>query len=168
MGDNNGNGQTISKILMVVVMLAAIIFGASYMSKRWGSLRDIRRQGDAQSIVKALDFYYSQYGHYPEVSDDDGDGWDKSNDSQVEGVNFLSELVSAGYLTAVPFDPLNDEVYYYRYKKFKKGEYGCVDDFYVFQISRFESSENSLGHGSCPNLDWTKIAPLGYTVMTLE
>ncbi|MFW0862458.1 MAG: hypothetical protein ACKKL6_02625 [Candidatus Komeilibacteria bacterium] len=166
MGENLGNSQTISKILMVVVMIAAIIFGASYMNNRWGRVRDIRRQGDAQAIVKALDFYYSQYGHYPEVKDDDGDGWDKSNDKG--GADFLNQLVSSGYLTAVPFDPLNDDTYYYRYKKFLKGEYGCDDDFYVFQIARFETSENSLGHGSCPNLDWTKIAPLGYTVMTLE
>ncbi|MBL7022029.1 hypothetical protein ISR92_01800 [Patescibacteria group bacterium] len=166
MGDNSGNGQTISKILMIAVMIAAVIFGASYMNNRWGKLRDIRRQSDAQSIVKALDFYYSQYGHYPEVEDDDGDGWDKSND--MTGVNFLDKLVITGYLTAVPFDPVNDEIFYYRYKKFMKGEYGCDDDFYVFQIARFESNENSLGHGSCPNLDWTKIAPLGFTVMTLE
>ena len=102
------------------------------------------------------------------MTDDDGDGWDRSNDSVGEGIGFLSELVTAGYLTAVPFDPLNDEVYYYRYKRFKDGEYGCSDDFYVLQIARFETSNNSLGHGSCPNIDWTKIAPLGYTVMTLE
>ena len=168
MVDSSGKGNTISKILIIVVMIAAMILGASYMNKRWGKLRDVRRQGDARSIVKALDFYYSQYGHYPEVSDDDGDGWDKSNDAGVEGISFLSDLVTAGYLTAVPFDPLNDEVYYYRYKKFLKGEYGCDDDFYVFQITRFETIGNSLGYGTCPNIDWTKIAPLGYTMMILE
>ena len=57
MGGSNGNGRTISKIFIVVVMIAAMIFGGRYMSKRWGKIRDIRRQSDAQSIVKALDFY---------------------------------------------------------------------------------------------------------------
>jgi hypothetical protein len=168
MSNFSNKGQTLSKIFIIIVVIFGVIFGAGYMSKRWGKVRDIRRQGDAQSIVKALDFYYSQYGHYPEVVDDDGDGWDKSNDSVEDGIGFLAELVSSEYLTTVPFDPLNDDVYYYRYKKFKDGEYGCDEDFFVFQIARFETSEHSLGHGSCPNIDWTKIAPFGYTVMTLE
>ncbi|MFW0837666.1 MAG: hypothetical protein ACKKL5_01570 [Candidatus Komeilibacteria bacterium] len=168
MEKNLATSQIISKILIILFMIVTVIFGAGYMSKRWSSIRDIRRQADAQAIVKALDYYYLQNGSYPAVVDDDSDGWDYSNDTSQGGANFLSSLVSAGYLKAVPFDPKNDEVYYYRYKKFDAGEYGCAKPFYVFQVVRFEGDNVSHGNGSCPNLDWTKLAPNGYTALEQE
>jgi len=160
--------QLISKGLIIIFMIGAIIFSVAYMGQRWSKIRDIRRQGDAQAIIKALDYYYSQYGVYPDITDDDGDGWDRSNDTKEGGANFLEPLVVAGYLTAIPFDPRNDQLYYYQYKKFEAGEYACEKPFYVFQVVRFETDEIKHGYGSCPNLDWTKIAPQGFTAMALE
>jgi hypothetical protein len=161
-------GQILSKVLIVGFMVVAVVFGSFYMNKRWSKIRDIRRQGDAQAIIKALSYYYSQYGFYPDAGDNDENGWDYSNDTEQGGANFMSSLVSAGYLAAVPFDPKNDDIYYYRYKKFESDEYDCAKPFYVFQVARFETDNSKIGYGSCPNIDWTKIAPNGYTVMELE
>ncbi|OIO46509.1 MAG: hypothetical protein AUJ28_02410 [Parcubacteria group bacterium CG1_02_37_51] len=168
MENSIGTGQVFSKILIVGFMIMAVIFGAIYMNKRWSKIRDIRRQGDAQAIVKALNYYYSQYGYYPDATDDDEGGWDYSNDTEQGGANFMDTLVKAGYLVAVPFDPKNDDIYYYRYKKFASDEYDCAKPFYVFQVARFETEDLQIGYGSCPNIDWTKIAPNGYTAMEIE
>ena len=77
---NEGIKVYFGRIILVVLICGALIFAIFYLNSHWGDIRDIRRQADAQSIIKALDFYNIQIGYYPKNSENDGDGWDKSND----------------------------------------------------------------------------------------
>lgn len=155
----------LGRILLVIVICVSLVFAIIYLNSRWARIRDVRRQADAQSIIKALDFYNAQVGYYPQTAEDDGDGWDKTNDSQR---SFLRPLSEFGLISSLIFDPKNDNDYYYRYQKFPAGTYGCSDDFAVFQITSFEAKPEDLGNGSCPYLNWTSTAPNGFTWFGLD
>jgi len=150
----------LSRIIVVVLMCGALIFAIIYLNSRWADIRDIRRRADAQSIIKALDFYSIQTGYYPKNSENDGDGWDKSNDLAR---SFLHPLSEFGLISSLIFDPKNNETYYYRYQKFAAGVFGCSRAFAVFQITDFENNISDLGYGSCPEFNWIKLAPNGFT-----
>ena len=156
----------LSKVLIMMIVVCMMVVSIVYLNKRWSKIRDVRRRGDFQSITKALEFYSSEYGHFPNTEDNDGDGWDKSND--LGDQDFLSPLVNAGLLISRPFDPKNDQEYYYRYQKFNRGDFGCTRSFVIFQITQFETQINERGSGQCPDIDFTEMAPTGYTWMGYE
>lgn len=153
------------KLTLVLLAVGFLLSAIFYLNSRWEKIRDIRRQADAGSIVKALDYYNVQFGSYPENTDDDGDGWDKSNDGADR--KFLEPLNKVGLLPALAFDPKNDESHYYRYQKFNAGEFGCTRPYAVFQVANFEEVKD-LGRGECPEINWTIFAPNGYTWFSLE
>jgi len=153
------------KLIFVLSAVGFLLSAVFYLNSRWEKIRDIRRQADAGPIVKALDFYNIQFGFYPDNTDDDGEGWDKSND--LVDRKFLEPLSKVGLLPALAFDPTNNADYYYRYQKFASGDFGCPRPYAVFQISKFEEVQN-LGRGECPEINWTKLAPNGYTWFSLE
>lgn len=154
------------KFLVVIFIGALLTYSIIYLNSRWERIRDIRRTADAQSIIKALDFYSVQFGKYPDNTDDDGDGWDKTNDS--ENRKFLESLTKIGLLSQLIFDPKNDQTHYYRYQKFAGGSFGCPRAFAVFQIASFEARNENYGTGRCPKLDWTSLAPYGFTWFALD
>ena len=158
--------NVIWKIAFAVFICALLVSSIIYLNKRWKEIRDIRREADARSIEKALDFYSIQFGGYPENSDDDGDGWDKSNDPEQR--TFLEPMAKVGLLPGLVFDPKNDENYYYRYQKFASGDFGCRRPFAVFQIVSYETENKNIGQGSCPDINWTTLAPNGYTWFSLD
>ncbi len=158
--------SVLPKLFMVAMMVGLMLFFIFYLNQRWERIRDIRRQGDLQSITKALEFYNQQYNQYPDNFDDDGEGWDKSND--LENRSFVEPLIKAGLLTITPFDPKNDDEYYYRYQKFASGDYGCVRPSAIFQITQFETNIKNRGRGLCPQFDWRELTPEGYTWQGIE
>ncbi|PIT90611.1 MAG: hypothetical protein COU22_01185 [Candidatus Komeilibacteria bacterium CG10_big_fil_rev_8_21_14_0_10_41_13] len=166
MADELSPKSLIIRILFLILIVFFLVLSVLYVNKRWEKIRDIRRQADAKSIVKALDFYNIQFGEFPENVDDDGDGWDKTNDQEKR--TFLNPLVDIGLLPSLVFDPKNDEDYYYRYQKFAAGEFGCKRSFAVFQVSKFESEPKNVGQGECPDLNWIQLAPQGYTWFSYE
>ena|SRR3989339_690083 len=165
-GQEDQTKALLSKVLVLAVVFCLLIVSIVYLNSRWSKIRDVRRQGDFQSVTKALEFYNSEYGHYPEIDDDDGEGWDKSND--LADQDFLGPLVSTGLLRVRPFDPKNDLEHYYRYQKFKAGDYGCRRTFVVFQVTEFETEVANHGSGACPDLDFTALVPNGYTWLGYE
>ncbi|MCX6786081.1 MAG: hypothetical protein NTZ18_04525 [Candidatus Komeilibacteria bacterium] len=153
--------------LMIVVFITALLIGSIiYLNQRWERIRDIRRMADTQSVIKALEFYNVQLGHYPDKLPNDGDGWNKSN-TKVEG-RFLEPLVKIGLLPALVFDPLNNATYYYRYQRFASGSFGCSRNFAVFQVTDFEANNDNHGQGRCPGLDFSTLAPNGFTWFALD
>ena len=156
----------LSKLFVVVVVVSLLVGSIVYLNRRWGKIRDIRRRADAQSIAKALEFYNQQYNHYPYNSDNDGEGWDKSNDQ--DNRQFLEPLVSVGLLASIPFDPLNDGEHYYRYRRLEREEFGCPNNNAVFQVTQFETSRPSHVKGDCPRLNLQEQAPNGYTWQGVE
>jgi len=162
---NEGIKIYLGRIMLVVLICVALIFAVLYLNSRWAKIRDIRRQADAQSIIKALDFYNIQIGYYPKNDENDGDGWDKSNDLARSFLNPLSDL---GLISSLIFDPKNDETHYYRYQKFSAGVFGCRKPFAVFQVTNFETDIPNLGQGTCPEFNWVKLAPHGFTWFGLD
>lgn len=155
----------IGRVLTAVFIIGLLVTSIIYLNSRWARIRDIRRISDAQAVIKALDFYNVQVGEYPKNSADDGDGWDKTNDPNR---NFLQPLSELGLISNLIFDPKNDENYYYRYQKFAAGKFGCQKPFAVFQVASFETDNENIGNGSCPQINWTTLAPYGFTWFSLE
>ncbi len=166
MAEDRGLKAILGRLMMVVFICLLLVSSIIYLNRRWEKIRDIRRAADAQTIVKALDFYNFQLGEYPVTADNDGEGWDKSNDQKER--TFLEPLVKLGLLPSLVFDPKNDADHYYRYQKFTEGDFGCDRSFAVFQITSFEDKNNNPGRGECPEINWVKLAPQGYTWFSLE
>ncbi len=166
--ENAGNPLTkvLSKILIMAVVVFCLVFSIVYLNSRWSRIRDVRRNADAKSVIKALEYYNQTYGKYPETNNEDGEGWDKSND--LADLSFLDPIVSLGLLSLRPFDPINDEARYYRYQKFARGDFGCTRPFIIFQVTEFETEVLDHGSGECPKFNFTELAPNGYTYQAFE
>jgi len=105
-------------------MLSSVVL-ASLNSAR-AKARDARRQADLNQIATALEFFYDKNGHYtgPEVCGHDtsigGDGScnspSYSSGSDWPSNSDLRDLVTGGFMPALPVDPINNSTYYYRYE----------------------------------------------------
>lgn len=156
----------LGKLILVIFSVGLLLLSIFYLNTRWEKIRDIRRQADAKTIIKALQYYYNFYNEFPPSSDDDGEGWDKSND--LADRDFLKPLVDKGILAFQPFDPKNNQQYYYRYQKFPSGSFGCPRPFTVFQVIKFETSGLQPGVGNCQNINFIELAPQGFTWQDFE
>lgn len=102
------SGFTLIELLVVIAiigLLSSVVF-ASLNSAR-GKARDAKRMQDLRQISTALQLYYDANGSYPPSHSDYNIG-----DSSA---NFMSELVSAGYLPSAPRDPQSPSRLYYYY-----------------------------------------------------
>ncbi|MCR4280507.1 MAG: hypothetical protein NUV82_03730 [Candidatus Komeilibacteria bacterium] len=141
--------------LLILLVVLVIMLGAKYHSGlSLSALRDVARQNDLRRISAALQLYADDHSRWPATT-----GWSKSN----EGGDFLVELKNQGYLKEVPLDPLNNDIFYYRYQSIVAGQYGCLTDGYVLQSVRLENTSGALGNGRCFDMDWLATAPIGLT-----
>lgn len=118
-------------VVIIVSLLAAIVTQQVIRTIKKG--RDSRRIADINMIADALRAYYLDYGQYPGNTDNDHSGWDCSHD----GV-FIQPLLSGGYLSKTPLDPLNkntggvtshiipNNAYFYSYYRYPSGAGGWV------------------------------------------
>jgi len=153
------------KITFIILAgcLAAIFF--SSFNLIIAKSRDVKRRVDIKVLAKALDLYYDKYGYYP-ASDDDHRGWDLTYE---EGeIRFLDILRQEGFIDKIVADPINNVTFLYRYQKYPAGSFGCDQSFYILQILNFELSTNDTGRGICPEMDWGKDAPNGYTIQAFD
>ncbi len=130
---NTNSGFTLIELLVVIAiigLLSSIVF-ASLATAREKS-RDARRKADLKQIEIALEFHYDEYGSYtqPEALCGDtsygamggcggagGDGdWDANSD--------LRDLVTNGFMSSLPLDPINNTTYKYSYEPWNSGEGG--------------------------------------------
>lgn len=106
-------GFTLIELLVVISIIGilASITLVSIQSVR-AKARDTRRQADMQQIYNALYSFYLTKGCLPTpgltlcATDTQADlgAWDYSS----QGGSFLPFLVSSGYLSSVPVDPINN------------------------------------------------------------
>jgi len=144
----------LQRVLSISLVLFAVILVLMSFDYLRAEVRDQKRKADIRQIVAALDLYYDEYEHFPEVVDNDWGDWDTSFKSQKQGKYFLDVLVSEGLIDRVPKDPINNEFFHYRYLKFPAGQYGCKKSFYVLQLSNFENSGKDKGVGECPEMNF--------------
>lgn len=152
-------------MLLVLVLIGLTI---SYLDLIQGKVRDIKRRADFRQLQTALAIYQDKFNALPVVFDNDPDGWDNSLESIEYAKEFLSVLKQKQIINQEITDPLNAGSYYYRYKKFPAGAYGCDKPFIVLQINNFEVYTKDHGAGSCPKRDFVSEAPNGYTVQIFE
>lgn len=152
---------------VLIVACVAIIFFAGFDNVR-AKAHDTKRKSDAQDIARALELYIDKHGEYPDVEDDDYGGWDTTIEPTGNAPEFLNILVQENMLSEVPVDPVNNEVYFYRYQKFPLGAFGCTRPFVVLQIFNFEALNTDHGTASCPERDFTLEVPNGFSIQKFQ
>ncbi|HUT96109.1 MAG TPA: type II secretion system protein [Candidatus Paceibacterota bacterium] len=99
-------GFTLIELLVVVAiigLLVTIVLVSLNNAKK--KSRDARRISDLHQIVLALEMYYTDNNYYPPSSC----GWDCNGYRySTGGTSWIPELVSGGYMPAVPVDPINN------------------------------------------------------------
>lgn len=101
------SGFSLIEILLVIGIMGFLmtLILISVSNARRDS-RDNKRLVDIQSMQKALELYWQQYGAYPVVGGESG---------EVQNWSELSETLSLYILTALPVDPFNRDISIYSY-----------------------------------------------------
>lgn len=90
-------------VVAIIVVLSVIVY-VNY-SKSQEKSRNAKRSADLDSLVSAIRIYFDEKGTLPPNPD--------LGACIVGSTNCLQELVSVGYITALPADPLLDYNYDY-------------------------------------------------------
>lgn len=98
-------GFTLIELLVVIAiigLLAAIVLVALNSARR--KARDSKRVADLKQMQTALELYYDDYDHYPDVSLSGtwSDVWPR----------LQTKLTSGGYMAILPIDPITDYYFY--------------------------------------------------------
>lgn len=163
-GANNYRMQKLVAVVFIGCLMIIFLSGFDVIKAK---ARDIKRRADIKILIKALDLYHDKYGAYPD-SADDWQGWDISIGYSKGEEDFLSILQKEGLIDRPVEDPTNNDLYYYRYQNFSAGEFSCQNSFYILQASNFELPTENIGRGQCPEFDWAKSAPNGYTAQDFD
>jgi len=162
---NNFKIQRVFNMVIVLFIIVLVIISLDFIRNR---AKDTKRKVDIRQIKSALDLYHSAHGNFPAVEDGDFSGWDITYDALRPADEFLRILEKEKYINKVPVDPINSDLYYYRYKKFPVKAYGCDRAFYILQAMNLEGDTQEHGWGSCPGRDFVAEAPNGYTIQIFE
>lgn len=143
--------------LIITVSIISILAGsvAPSLSRRMSKSRDAQRVADLRTVQEAIELFQVDRGRYPAAdSNSSFGGWDVSHDG-----GFISELQRSGFLLDDVGDPLDGDVYHYRYKVFPQGSFGCkgFTSFYVLGIREFETeayATSNSGFFACDGRDF--------------
>lgn len=100
--------------LLVVIAIIGLLSTISIiaLNSARSKARDSRRVADMHQLLSAVDMYYSQYGDYPPLIDNDSaTGYYDASSDHI----FMSNLVDAGLLSDDMQDPWNDRSSFYYY-----------------------------------------------------
>jgi general secretion pathway protein G len=127
-------GFTIVELLVVIVVIGilASIVTVAYSGVQTRA-RDNVRKTDIMNLAKLLDLHYTVWGSYtqPEI---------RATDYSYEGTNDwaansdLRRLVTEGYLTKLPIDPINNTTYFYSYEPWNAGDGGYATAGQAFDL----------------------------------
>ncbi len=158
--ENKKRGFTLIELLVVIAiigMLSSVVL-ASLNTAR-AKARDARRLADMDQIIRALELFFHDHGHYPGSAEEG-----VPNSAVFVGVNDLGgvfETAMEPYLSPMPKDPRHDGVlYFYSYdpvhisdavKGICYGEPGHVrgDNAAVVAFHTAESNPSNLRKDTC-------------------
>lgn len=132
------------KLSVVLVFVSIFFYVVFYFYNYSKELRDVKRTADINRVIAALQLYNQEHDHYPKPTKADSNDWDTTKDNE-----FLYELVDSKYLLATPFDPVNNDEYYYRYRYFSAKESGCDRPMAVLQVINFEEKNYQVSRLLC-------------------
>jgi len=112
-------------VIAIIGMLAAIVL-VSLNSAR-SKARDARRKSDLHQVQLAMELYYDKYGGYIL---DGFSGWESPCNTTT---NDIGKLVTEGFLSAIPCDPLNNATYRYNFDP--DGTCGTYCSNYCFYVT---------------------------------
>ncbi|MCH7529527.1 type II secretion system protein [Patescibacteria group bacterium] len=133
---NHKSGFTLIELLVVISIIGLLssVVLASLNTARTKA-RDAKRQADIRQLEIALEFNYDKYGAYTQVENlctDTSNGaegscggaggtgdWDANSD--------IRDLITDGFMSALPKDPLNNSTYRYTYEPWNAGQGGYVN-----------------------------------------
>jgi len=165
---NNITSRRMIKLVALIFVGCAIVLLFTTFDMIKSRIRDAERRSGIKNLAKALELYHDKYDNYPD-SANDGQGWDLSSNYDSNGEpDFLTALKTEGFINRTIGDPVNDIFYYYRYRKYKAGEFGCQNSFYILQIANFELPAKDNGVGECPDFNWVQTTLNGYTVQGFD
>ncbi len=103
---SESRGFTLIELLVVIAIigiLSSVVLASLNGARKKG--RDSRRISDLKQIQLALELYYDTNSSYPAA---------------------LSALVTAGTISSVPLDPIDDSTYTYQYDELTTGSAACT------------------------------------------
>ena len=130
------SGFTLVELVIVILVTAALVgIVAPKVQSQGARARDARRMQDLRTMVEAIEQYRLDKGDYPAHGGLSG-GWDISSDG-----DFIPVLLQEGYVRAPLTDPGNSSARYFVYRRFARGNHGCVGpgNYYVIGIRSFET-----------------------------
>lgn len=144
------SGFTIVELLIVIVVVGilAAISIAAYTGTQQRA-RDSARTTAVRQIQRALELYRVEHGRYPPqvaiatnappgFTGIWGTGYQYSVDTRD---NWLQSLVSAGFASSIPKDPMNDNDHYFAY--YASNSIGvCREPMYMLAVIGYERTEN--------------------------
>lgn len=147
-------GFTLIELLVVIAiigLLSSVIIAPIQSSRK--KARDARRISDMKQMETALEFYYDEYGQYPDSDGAGCGGWDTPGNG-----TFITPLVSGGFLPANMKDPnVDDSCGNYRYYHYPANYTGCTRSFYVLGVVDMDTSGNPYPTSPgwyCPTRNW--------------
>lgn len=159
-------GFTLIEILVVVAIVSFIASTVMFnIQKARSAGRDIYRLESARQVLNALEDYYSTHGHYP-------CSWEVWS---TEEQDWMSWIVSEGYSTQVPRDPINrtdgDGEWAYSYSTFKNAPGGPCGQHVVYTFTMEKPGnchlagvdynfEHHHGIGTHCHIFWPSIFPI--------
>lgn len=126
-------------IIIIIVILASVSIIA--LNGQRAKARDAKRISDVKQVRTALEFYYSDEGAYPAISQPIvlGQGSAMKLCSKVEGGFVAAETAcnqETTYMTEIPTDPLMDKQYTYT---------GSIDGYDITFATEKDSSLGNAG-----------------------
>ena len=162
------SGLKLQRIFNLTIILFLIVLSVISLDFIRDKVKDTKRKADIKQIQTALAIYQSKFDVFPNVEDKDFRGWDATFEPLGQPQEFLNILEQEKIIDQIPRDPVNSDIYYYRYQKFPPNSFGCKNSFYILQIMNFEGDVKNHGFGSCSERDFVNEAPNGYTIQVFE
>lgn len=138
---NRDRGFTLIELLVVIAIigiLSSVVLASLNSARKKG--RDARRIADVKQIQLALELYYDANGAYPATLS-------------------TSTLVTPGYISSLPADPSNSQVYAYQ-------PYGATASAATCSSYHLGSDLESVGHTALASDADVLAVPTGYVVCT--